>query len=159
MTTTLNPSTHNPVGPSTELNLDHTLTNAENDFQIPSALLESNPFVNLPGVLGCQDPFAYDNQARLALVTTSTSHVVKFVHLNDDEGFQTVTKRRNKSTPSSAHQMVCSLPSANNPKFSYKAGLAKFTPVRVAVRSGPDKMKGKDKGGGGVPLNSSLGKT
>lgn len=68
-----------------------------------------------------------------------------------EEGFQMVSRKRSNTKTSLAHQLVCSLPSANNPRFSYKAGLAKFVPVRGNQKGGSNNTKGKEMGSGGVP--------
>lgn len=88
----------------------------------------------------------------IALDDTQSSSVSKE---DEEEGYQSVTRRRNKGKSTAPHQTVCSLPNVINTRQSFRAGLSKFAPVRNISKDILDKDKLINKGNGGVHLNSS----
>lgn len=72
----------------------------------------------------------------------------------DEEGFQTVLRKKNKGKHTTPIQET-SLPIALNTRQSLRAGLSKFVPIRNVNKSVLDKSKLREKGVGGAPQSSS----
>lgn len=75
-------------------------------------------------------------------------------HDSEDDGFQTITRRKNKGKLPSP-QTVCSLPCAMNIRKPFKPGLSKFVPVGNVSLDMSIKTRLRVKGSGGAPLCSS----
>lgn len=73
----------------------------------------------------------------------------------DNDGFQTVTRKKNKGKTIDSHQTVCSLPNVINTRQAYKIGLSKFVSIRNVSKVVLQKAKLRDKGNGGAPQSSS----
>lgn len=77
-------------------------------------------------------------------------------HELEEEGFQLVSRKKNKGKQPIHTQTVCSLPCALNVRKPFKSGLSKFVPIRNIPQDMLDKTKLKLKGSGGAPLSSTL---
>lgn len=72
----------------------------------------------------------------------------------DNEGYQTVMRKKNKGKTGINQPTMCTLTSSLSSKPPYKDGLSKFLPIKNVPKFVLEKSKLKEKGAGGTPQTS-----
>lgn len=95
-------------------------------------------------------PSSQTNEAPGTLSTSSTNSQDTSQEVEED-GFQTVSRRRNKGKSSVALQNLNTIPKVINTRQAYKASLTKIAPTRNISNDELVKSKDKEMGSGEVP--------
>lgn len=146
------------VGRQTGLDSNTNLEKHAKEVEAQSIDKNSNTGNQITVLDGLLTPVTEEGNAettRLEKVTglePSSSSLESSTQEGDDEDFEPIVRKRNKGKITTPN---CSLPNVINTRQAYKAGLAKFTPVRNMSKAEMDKISLKDKGSGGEPQSSS----